>query len=463
MKLYNTLTRRKETFEPLEPGKVKMYNCGSTVYNLFHVGNARTFVISDVLRRYLKYIGYAVTFAQNFTDIDDKIIRKAAEERLTAAAVAEKYIAEYLTDAEGLNLRPADIHPRATESVPAIIAMISTLVSKGNAYESNGDVYFDVHSFKDYGKLSGQDIASLESGVRVESDDRKRSAGDFALWKRAKPGEPAWDSPWGAGRPGWHIECSAMCSHHLGETIDIHCGGSDLIFPHHENEIAQSESASGVSFARFWLHVGMLNVGDRKMGKSEGNFFMVRTAAEAYGYEAIRFFLLSAHYRSPFNYTEESLRQSTAALDRLYSTLDNLTFIANNAEPHPATESELESLSRYRARFIEAMDDDLNTADAISVLFDLARDLNARQSLTGEFAKSSVELLRELTDVLGLLYGRDSDGGAELAAEVERLIERRRDARQRKDFAESDRIRDELKAMGIALQDTPLGIKWSKI
>ncbi|MDR3149691.1 MAG: cysteine--tRNA ligase [Oscillospiraceae bacterium] len=465
MKLYNTMTKRKEEFVPLEPGVVRMYGCGSTVYNFIHIGNARASVFFDSLRRYLEFSGCTVLFAQNFTDIDDKIIKRANEEGISSAELAEKYIAEYQTDAEGLNIRPATFRPRATESIGNIIELIQLLIERGHAYEAGGDVYFDVRSYPPYGKLSGQPLEDLEDGARVEAGVQKRSPADFAMWKAAKPGEPSWNSPWGKGRPGWHIECSAMIRAKLGKTIDIHCGGADLIFPHHENEIAQSEAANGVPMARYWVHNGFITVNNEKMSKSGGNFFIVRDAAKEYGYEAIKLFLLSAHYRNPLNYSAESLEQSKAALQRLYTTLDNLTFISQNSDAETLTASELTVLSglgKYREAFIAAMDEDLNTADAIAAVFDLARALNsaAANNPSREFAVQGISKLRELTDVLGILYGTSEPQS--LDAEIEALIEQRQTARKEKNFAEADRIRDELKARGIVLEDTPQGIKWKK-
>jgi cysteinyl-tRNA synthetase len=465
MKLYNTMTKRKEEFVPLEPGVVRMYGCGSTVYNFIHIGNARASVFFDSLRRYLEFSGCTVLFAQNFTDIDDKIIKRANEEGITSAELAEKYIAEYQTDAEGLNIKPATFRPRATESIGDIIELIQLLIERGHAYEAGGDVYFDVRSYPPYGKLSGQPLEDLEDGARVEAGVQKRSPADFAMWKAAKPGEPSWDSPWRKGRPGWHIECSAMIRAKLGKTIDIHCGGADLIFPHHENEIAQSEAANGVPMARYWVHNGFITVNNEKMSKSGGNFFIVRDAAKEYGYEAIKLFLLSAHYRNPLNYSAESLEQSKAALQRLYTTLDNLTFISQNSDAETLTASEsavLSGLGKYREAFIAAMDEDLNTADAIAAVFDLARALNsaASNNPSREFAVQGIAKLRELTDVLGILYGTSEPQS--LDAEIEALIEQRQTARKERNFAEADRIRDELKARGIVLEDTPQGIKWKK-
>ena len=469
MKLFNTMTMKKEEFEPLEPGKVKMYACGPTVYNYIHVGNARPIIMFDVLRRYLEYRGYDVTFVQNFTDVDDKIINRANEEGISSAEVAEKYIAEYYTDAKGLGVREATVHPRATENMPEIIGIVSTLIDKGYAYEVNGDVYFRTLKFRDYGKLSHQPLEELQAGARIDVADVKENPMDFALWKAAKPGEPSWDSPWGPGRPGWHIECSAMSMRYLSKTLDIHCGGQDLTFPHHENEIAQSEAANGCEFVRYWVHNGFISIDNRKMSKSLGNFFTVREAAEAYGYSTIRMFMLMSHYRSPLNYSGEILLQAKAALERLKTALENLEFLAKNAAEGPMTPEQqafADGLGRYRERFVEAMDDDFNTADAISVIFELVREANAvtaadRQP-TRAVAKAALDMLKELEGVLGLVYG-DEGGDDELAAQVEALIEARAQAKKEKNYAEADRIRDHLKDMGIAIMDTKQGVQWKKI
>jgi cysteinyl-tRNA synthetase len=466
MKLYNTMTLKKEEFVPLEPGKVKMYTCGPTVYNFFHVGNARPFIIFDVLRRYFEYRSYDVTFIQNFTDIDDRIINRANEESLTFADIAEKYIAEYMTDARGLGIREATVHPKATENIVEIISMISTLIEKGFAYQSGSDVYYRTASFPDYGKLSHQPLEELMAGARVDVTEVKENPMDFALWKGVKPGEPYWDSPWGQGRPGWHIECSAMSKRYLGETIDIHCGGLDLIFPHHENEIAQSEGCNGCQFVRYWVHNGFLSIDSKKMSKSLGNFFTVREAAEAYGYESIRMFMLMSHYRSPINYSGEILVQSKNALERLKTAKGSLEFITENGSDAPLNDDETEfvaSLSRYRERYIEALDDDLNTADAVSVIFELVRESNsiaAGAEPSKAFAKATLEVLFELADVLGLFYA--DTGDASLDAEVEELIAARRAARNEKNWAEADRIRDKLNEMNIILEDTPQGVRWSR-
>ena len=466
MKLFNTMTRQKEEFVPIHPGEVRMYTCGPTVYNFIHVGNARPMIMFDLLRRYLEYRGYKVTFVQNFTDVDDKIIKRANEEGISAQEVAEKYIGEYFTDAHGLGVHDATIHPKATENMQQIIELVQTLIDKGYAYESNGDVYYRTLKFKDYGKLSHQPLEDLQAGARIAVGEHKEDSMDFALWKAAKPGEPAWESPWGMGRPGWHIECSAMSNRYLGKTIDLHCGGMDLQFPHHENEIAQSEAANGCEFVHYWLHNGFLNIDNQKMSKSLGNFFTVREAATAYGYETIRFFMLSAHYRSPLNYSRESLEQAQAALDRLYTARDNLDFLCENGEDGPMTAEEqkvADSLPTFRERFQTAMDDDLNTADAMGVLFDLVRTVNT--ALEGKPTKALAEacraMFRELIDVMGLLYARKKADS--LDEKVEAMIAARQQARKEKNFAEADRIRDELKAMGIELMDTPQGVKWKQV
>lgn len=463
MKLYNTLTRQKEEFVPLEGNNVKMYACGPTVYNYFHIGNARCFVVFDMLRRYLEYRGYNVRFVQNFTDVDDKMIKRANEEGITVAEVAEKYIGEYFTDAKGLGVVPATVHPRATENIDEIISIISTLIEKGHAYESNGDVYFRTLSDKDYGKLSHMPIDELEKGARIDVSDEKEDALDFALWKAAKPGEPKWPSPWGEGRPGWHIECSAMVLRYLGETIDIHCGGQDLTFPHHENEIAQSECCTGKPFARFWLHNGYINVNNTKMSKSLGNFFTVRDVAEKYGYPAIRFFILSAHYRSPINFSAEIIEQSKNALERITNCRENLEFYKKSAAAGEPSSEQLASLDGYKAAFIEAMDDDFNTADGIAAIFELVRAANeliASNAPLGAVERAS-ELLDELCGLMGFIEPKSGDDEA-FIAEVEAAVARRAAAKKAKNYAEADKIRAELLEQGIVLEDTPNGTKWSR-
>jgi cysteinyl-tRNA synthetase len=459
------MTMKKEKFTPLEPGKVKMYACGPTVYDYIHIGNARPIILFDVLRRYLEYRGFEVIFVQNFTDIDDKIINRANEENATSAEIAEKYIAEYLTDARGLGVREATLHPKATENIDEIINIVSGLIVKGFAYGSGNDVYFRTAKFPGYGKLSRQPLEELMAGARVDVAEVKENPMDFALWKGAKPGEPFWDSPWGRGRPGWHIECSAMARRFLGDTVDIHCGGQDLIFPHHENEIAQSEGFSGCLFVRYWVHNGFISIDSKKMSKSLGNFFTVREAAESYGYESIRMFMLMSHYRSPLNYSGEILIQSKQALERLKTAKGTLEFIAKNGSEtvKDSEESFIASFPRYRERFVEALDDDFNTADAVSVLFELVRESNglaAGADPSKAFAQAALEIFNELAGVVGLIYG--NTGGSELDAEVESLIQARQDARKEKNWGEADRIRDKLGEMGITLEDTPQGVKWKK-
>ncbi len=464
MKIYNTLTRQKEEFVPITPGEAKIYACGPTVYNYIHIGNARPICVFDVLRRYLEYRGMKVTFVQNFTDIDDKIIRKANEENSDYLTVSRRYIEEYKKDAEGLNVRPATIHPLATENIDEIISIISTLVEKGFAYRAeNGDVYFRTLKFQEYGKLSHQPLDELMAGARISVDEVKEDPMDFAVWKAAKPGEPSWPSPWSDGRPGWHIECSAMARRYLGNTIDIHCGGQDLIFPHHENEIAQSECCNGVEFAHYWMHNGYINVDNRKMSKSLNNFFTVRDVAEKYGYEPIRYLMVASHYRSPINYSVDVIEQCRAALDRLYNCRDNLAFVTENA-PSGEKDGEQEIRARmeqYRGKFVEAMEDDLNTADALSALFDLARDintsLNAATAPSKELCTWAMDLFMELAGILGLLYKKKENS---LDQEIEDLIARRTQARKEKDWATADKIRDELKARHVVLEDTPQGVKW---
>ena len=469
MKLFNSETQRKEKFVPVEPGHVRMYACGPTVYNYIHVGNARPIIMFDVLRRYLEYRGYKVKFVQNFTDVDDKIIKRANEEGISSQQVAEKYIAEYWTDAHGLGVRDADVHPRATQVMPEIIEMVKTLIDKGFAYEAQGDVYFRTTKFPGYGRLSHQPIDDLMSGARIEVNDIKENPLDFALWKAAKPGEPSWDSPWGQGRPGWHIECSAMSNKYLGKTIDIHAGGADLMFPHHENEIAQSEAANGCKFVNYWVHNGFISIDNKKMSKSLGNFFTVREAAEVYGYETIRMFMLMSHYRSPLNYSGEILKQAAAGLERLKTARENLEFIAQNGADGDMTPEErafVEGLSKFKEKFIEVMDDDFNTADGVSVLFEMAREMNtatgADRNPTKALARECMGAFDELEQVLGVLYKKGDAAEDKLAAQVEELIMRRQEARKARNFAEADRIRDELRAQGIELMDTPQGVKWKK-
>ena len=460
MKIYNTMTRQKEELQTITPNEVKIYACGPTVYNFIHIGNARPICVFDTFRRYLEYRGYKVTFVQNFTDIDDKIIKRANEENSDYLTVSEKYIAEYKKDAKGLNVREASVHPRATENVQQIIDMVKTLEEKGYAYSTEyGDVYFRTNKFKEYGKLSHQPLEDLEAGARIQIGETKEDPMDFALWKGAKPGEPSWDSPWGKGRPGWHIECSTMAKRYLGETIDIHCGGQDLVFPHHENEIAQSECCNGVPFAHYWMHNGYINVDNKKMSKSLNNFFTVRDVAEKYGYEPIRYLMLSSHYRSPINYSVDIIEQCKSALERLYNCRDDLEFLMKNS---PSGEKDGEDkikelLLTHKADFITDMDDDFNTADGITALFELARDINsnvnAKTNPSKELCEFALNLYNEIAGVLGLLYA-EKDG---VADDVQALIEQRNTARKNKDWAMADKIRDELKARGITIKDTPNG------
>ena len=465
MKIFNTLTRRKEELKTITPNELKVYACGPTVYNYIHIGNARPLCVFDTFRRYMEYRGYKVNFVQNFTDIDDKIIRRANEEGTDYKTVSEKYIEEFWTDAKGMNVREATVHPKATENIDEIINIVSTLIEKGYAYAvDNGDVYFSPKQFKEYGKLSHQPLEDLEAGARINVGEVKREPMDFALWKSAKPGEPYWESPWGHGRPGWHIECSAMVRRYLGETIDIHCGGQDLVFPHHENEIAQSECCNGVPFANYWMHNGFISVDNVKMSKSLGNFFTVRDVANEYGYEPIRYFLISSHYRSPINYSVDIIEQCKASLVRLYNCRESLDFaLKNAADTVPADAEEIKKiLDGRREQFIRVMDDDLNTADAITAVFELVKDINTKvinDEPSKELVEYATNLFDELTGVLGLVYNRKTES---LDDEIEKLIEARTQARKDRNWAEADRIRDELKAQGIVLEDTPQGVKWHR-
>lgn len=458
MRIFNTLTREKDEFKPITEGEVKIYACGPTVYNYIHIGNARPLCVFDVLRRYFEWRGYKVSFVQNFTDIDDKLIKRANEESSTVPEIAERYIKEFWTDADGLNVKHATVNPRATENIEQIQSIISALVEKGYAYQSGGDVYYRAKKFSGYGKLSHQPLEDLEAGARIDVTEVKEDPMDFCLWKGAKPGEPYWDSPWGKGRPGWHIECSAMACRYLGKTIDIHCGGLDLIFPHHENEIAQSEAANGCEFAHYWMHNGFINVENHKMSKSLGNFFTVRDVAEKYGYEPIRYMMVSCQYRSPINYSYEVIEQAKNSLERLYTCRDNIDFALKNAQDVGEVP---EFIEKRKQEFIAAMDDDLNTADALAAIFMLVRDIN---TLIAEGAgKASLEacadMFDQLTGVLGLVYNRKTEA---LDSDIEALIEQRTAARKAKDFKTADEIRDKLKAMGIVLEDTPQGVKWTR-
>lgn len=465
MRIFNTLSRNKEELIPLTPGEYKIYACGPTVYNFIHIGNARPLCVFDVMRRYLEYRGNKVNFVQNFTDIDDKIIRRANEEGVTFKDISEKYIEEFWVDAKGMNIREATVHPKATENIDEIIDIVSSLIEKGYAYEANGDVYFSTKKFNEYGKLSHQPLEDLEAGARINVGEVKREPMDFALWKSAKPGEPYWESPWGHGRPGWHIECSAMVRNYLGETIDIHCGGQDLIFPHHENEIAQSECCNGAPFAKYWMHNGFITVDKVKMSKSLGNFFTVRDVANQYGYEPIRYLMISCQYRSPINYSFDAIEQCKASLERLYTCRNNMDFALQNAVAE-AGEKDAEiiaAIDSKKDKFIEAMEDDLNTGEALGAIFELVKEINLNVN-DGVQSKALVEyaikVFDELMNVLGLLYNRNAEKS--LDDEIEALIQARNDARKAKNWAEADRIRDELKAQGIVLEDTPQGVKWHR-
>lgn len=464
MKLYNTLTRTKEEFVPLEEGKVKMYVCGPTVYNYIHIGNARPFIMFDTLRRYLEYRGFDVTYVQNFTDVDDKIIKRGHEENIAPEEVANKYINEYFVDADGLGIKRADVHPRVTDNIQQIIDFVKELEEKGYAYESNGDVYFDTKKFEGYGKLSKQNQDDLEAGARIEVNSQKRHPMDFVLWKAKKEGEPGWESPWGEGRPGWHIECSVMSNRYLGETIDIHAGGQDLTFPHHENEIAQSEARSGKTFSNYWVHNGYININNEKMSKSLGNFFTVREISEKYDLEIVRFFMLSAHYRNPVNFSDEMLAQAKAGLERLYNAKEKLEFTIENLKEGSLTEGEkdlVSELNSYRDKFINAMEDDLNTADAISAIFELSKfiNTNVNENSSLEFAKLCLDEFNELTSVLNIVNKKNDDI---LDEEIENLIQKRVDAKKNKDYKLADEIRQELLERGIILEDTRQGTKWKR-
>ena len=458
MKIFNTLTRQKDELVPITPGEVKIYACGPTVYNYIHIGNARPLCVFDVLRRYLEWRGYKVNFVQNFTDIDDKLIKKANEEGITVPEVAERFIKEFWVDAKGLNVREATTHPRATENIDEIQRIISELVEKGYAYAVNGDVYFRSKKFDEYGKLSHQPLEDLEAGARIATDDIKEDPMDFCLWKGAKPGEPYWESPWGLGRPGWHIECSAMAEKYLGKTIDIHCGGLDLIFPHHENEIAQSECANGCDFAHYWMHNGFINVDNHKMSKSLGNFFTVRDVAEKYGYEPIRYLMISSQYRGPINYSVDIIEQGKNALERLYTCRNNIDFALGNAQDGGEVPAFIEE---RKQEFITAMDDDLNTADALAAVFTLVRDINTAiaNGAGKDTLTACAKAFDELTGVLGLVYNRKTEA---LDSEIEELIQKRTEARKARDFKTADEIRDKLKEMGIILEDTAQGVKWTR-
>ena len=465
MKIFNTMTRSKEEFKPLEEGKVKMYVCGPTVYNYIHVGNARPFIIFDTLRRYLEYRGYDVTFVQNFTDVDDKIIKRGHEEGIAPEEIAQKYIKEYFVDADGLGIKRASVHPQVTENIEQIIEFVKELEDKGYAYAVNGDVYFDTQKFEGYGKLSGIKQEELEAGSRIEVNDQKKHPMDFVLWKAKKEGEPGWTSPWGEGRPGWHIECSVMSRRYLGDTIDIHAGGQDLKFPHHENEIAQSEARSGKTFSNYWMHNEYININNEKMSKSKGNFFTVRDISKLYDLEVVRLFMLSTHYRNPINFSDEILNQSKAGLERLYNAKERVEFIISKLNDNAENADELkleEELNSFRQRFIEAMDDDLNTADALSIIFELARFMNSNvnENATKEFANKVLGEFNELTGVLNIVNKKHEENM--LDEEIEALIQKRTDAKKNKDFKLADEIRNELLEKGIVLEDTRQGVKWRR-
>lgn len=467
MKIYNTMTRKKEEFIPLEEGKVKMYVCGPTVYNFIHLGNARPFTVFDTLRRYFEYRGYEVTYIQNFTDVDDKIIKRSHEEGISPEEVAEKYIKEYFIDCDGLGIKRATVHPQVTDNIENIIVFVQDLIDKGYAYEAGGDVLFRTRKFEEYGKLSHQNIEELELGARIDVDDKKEDPLDFVLWKAKKEGEPGWQSPWGEGRPGWHIECSVMSNRYLGNTIDIHAGGQDLQFPHHENEIAQSECRSGHTFARYWMHNGYINVDGEKMSKSLGNFFTVRDISEKYDLGLVRFFLLATQYRNPVNFSDTVLEQAKAGLERLTNARDNAEFILGNLDDSGLRDEEKDlaaGLDKYRDRFIEAMDDDLNTADAISVIFELAKFMNTNISdqSSKEFVQLNLDIFNELTGVLNIA-NKSVEEDDSLSQKVEDLIAKRAQAKKEKNFVLADQIRDELAAMGIAIEDTRQGVKWKRI
>ena len=467
MKIYNTMSKKKEEFVPLEEGKVKMYVCGPTVYNLIHIGNARPMIVFDTVRRYFEYKGYDVNFVSNFTDVDDKIIKKANEEGVSADEISKRYIAECKKDMEGMNIEPATKNPLATEEIGGMIEMIKTLIDKGYAYEKNGTVYYRTRKFKDYGKLSHKNLDDLQSGGRtllVTGEDEKEDPLDFVLWKPKKEGEPAWQSPWSEGRPGWHIECSEMSKKYLGEQIDIHAGGEDLIFPHHENEIAQSEAANGKTFAKYWMHNGFLNIDNRKMSKSLGNFFTVREISEKYDLQVLRFFMLSAHYRSPLNFSAELMEAAGNGLERIVTASGNLKFLMENAGTDRMTEAETELFAqtdRFKENFEKAMEDDFNTADAIAAIFDFVKFINTNTD--GNSSKEYLEKLHDrlatLADVLGIIVDRDEEM---LDEEIEALIEERQTARKNRDFARADQIREELLAKGIVLEDTREGVKWRR-
>ncbi|BBF45192.1 cysteinyl-tRNA synthetase [Lachnospiraceae bacterium KM106-2] len=463
MKIYNTLTKSKEEFKPIEEGKVRMYVCGPTVYNYIHIGNARPMIIFDTVRRYLEYKGYEVNYVSNFTDVDDKIIKKANEEGVTATEISERYIEEVKKDMKDLNIKPATKNPKATEEIGGMIDMISTLIEKGYAYEKNGTVYFKTRSFDGYGKLSKKNLDDLEAGIRIAVAEEKEDPMDFVLWKPKKEGEPSWPSPWSDGRPGWHIECSEMSKKYLGEQIDIHAGGEDLIFPHHENEIAQSEACNGKEFAHYWMHNGFLNINNKKMSKSEGNFFTVREIGEKYDLQVLRFFMLSAHYRSPINFSRDLMDASKNGLERIktaVSHLQELLAVANGTVSEEETKV-LEEMEALNAKFDAAMDDDFNTADAIAAIFEIVKlaNSNANSESSKELVEKLLEKITKLCDILGVETKKEEEL---LDADIEQLIEDRQTARKNRDFAKADEIRDLLLAKGIVLEDTREGVRWKR-
>ena len=464
IKVYNTLTKEKEVFHPITEGEAKIYVCGVTPYNHPHIGNARPAVTWDIIRRYLEFIGYKVTFVQNFTDVDDKIINKANAEGSDWKTISDRYIDAYFEVMDKLHVRRADIYPRVSDHMKDIIDMVKTLIEKGHAYVLGGDVYYDISTFKDYGKLSGRKIEDMLAGARIEVNDEKRNPGDFALWKAAKPGEPFWESPWGKGRPGWHIECSAMSTHYLGNTLDFHGGGSDLIFPHHENEIAQSEAANDKPFAKYWMHNAFLNIDNRKMSKSLGNFFTVREISEKYDLQVLRFFMLSAHYRSPLNFSADLMEAAKNGYERIVTSVDNLKFLLDKAADTEMTGEEKNLLTEaqgFETKFDEAMDDDFNTADALAAIFELVKFVNSNAK--AESSKAFLEALKQeivtLSDICGLIVDKKAEM---LDSDIEALIEERQAARKAKNFARADEIRDELLAKGIVLEDTREGVKWKR-
>ncbi len=463
IQIFNTLTNRKEPLQTIEPDSVRMYVCGPTVYNYIHIGNARPICVFDVFRRFLEYMGYEVKFVQNFTDVNDKIIRRAKEEGISPEECAEKYISAYEQDAQGLNVRPADVQPKVSGYIPKIIAFIQILIDKGYAYQAGGDVYFHTRKFSSYGKLSNQSLDDLNAGARVEINEQKTDPLDFALWKGCSPEEQHWDSPWGTGRPGWHIECSCMAKDCLGDTIDIHAGGHDLIFPHHENEIAQSEAANGVPFAHYWMHNGHINVDHKKMSKSEGNFFLTRDVAKTYGYEVIRYLMIQAQYRAPMNYTVELLNACRASLDRLYQCRETLRNTLKNAPSGECSPESSEKFTQHKNAFLQALSDDLNTADALTAVFELVRELNilcAESSTTKETLQKGSNLFEELVEILGLLYERKEET---IPPEVLALVEQRKLARQEKNFPEADRLREEIRRLGYAVKETRQGVEIQKL